>query len=184
MRTASPFTLTALDKGASVPIWIQKRKANNEVLAPLVASLGGEMPEPDRYAMIYLNFEDHQARLDDMLSNMRFIEYREFVEYCFKELDFAAEAKDGGEFRRVRGLILAIARKQLEISKFMDGLTDSQRASAWQCAVSYYELAKGFYDADKVPALEAAWAASIDHCERFGWPSVVFDVLAPHKIFK
>lgn len=137
-----------------------------------------------RYAEIYLNFPDRQQWFADLFLNMTHSEYLDFKEYCFKQLDLAAEAKDGAEFRRVKGLIMAFASKNLEAAHFMDGLTDEQRASSLQAATAYYELAKGFYPAETVPAVEAAWAASLDRANRFGWPSVVFDVLAPHHVFK
>ena len=80
----------------------------------------------------------------------------------------------------MKGLILAFARKSLEMAHFMDGLTDEQRAVSLEVATDYYELAKCFYPADVVPKLEAAWAADLDHAARFGWPSPVFDIMAPH----
>lgn len=115
---------------------------------------------------------------------MTFTEFSDFVDYCFKEFDLAAEAQDGAEFRRVKGLILALARKKLEIAHFMNGLKDKQRAATLETATAYYELAKGFYTADAVPTVEAAWAASLEEASRFGWPSVIFDIQAPHRVFK
>ncbi len=61
----------------------------------------------------------------------------------------------------MRGLILAIAREELEVAHFMDGLTDEQRSAGLGAATSYFELAKSFYPADAVPAGEAAWGASL-----------------------
>lgn len=142
------------------------------------------MSDVDRYADLYLNFPDRQEWFAQLFVSMTFTEYREFVDYCFKELDLADEAKDGAEFRRVKGLILALARKELEIARFMDGLPDEYRVGCLETATAYYELAKGFYPADKVPAVEAAWAASLDDAARFGWPSAVFDIMAPHQVFK
>lgn len=138
----------------------------------------------DRYADIYLNFQDRQQWFATTFAGMTLTEYSGFVDYCFKQLDLAAETKDGAEFWRVKGLILAMARKYFETAYFMDGLTDDQRAASRKAAVSYYELAKGFYSAEAVPGVEAAWAASLDHAARFGWPSVVFDIQAPHRVFR
>jgi hypothetical protein len=115
---------------------------------------------------------------------MKHAEFRGFVDYCYKELDFADEAKDLQEFRRVKGLFLAIARKLMETAHFMDGLTDEQRQSAHRAAENTYEFAKGFFPTDAVPTIEAAWAATLDYASRFGWPTVVFDILAPHSVFK
>jgi hypothetical protein len=72
----------------------------------------------------------------------------------------------------------------LELAYFMNGLTDGQRDVARKAATAYYEMAKGFYAADALPAVEAAWAADLDHATRFGWPSPVFESLAPTKIFR
>jgi hypothetical protein len=88
-----------------------------------------DMSDTDRWANIYLNFRDSQQWLAELLASMTHAEYMSFVEYCFGELDLAAEAKDGAEFRRVKGLIMALARKQLEVARFMDGLTDRQKGS-------------------------------------------------------
>jgi hypothetical protein len=140
--------------------------------------------DTDRCADIYSNFEDRQQWFTELFESMTHAEYIDFVGYCFKELDLAADAKDGGEFRRVKGLILALARKDLEVAYFMDGLTEAQRATALKAATSYYELAKRFYPADAVPAVEAAWAESLDYASRFGWPSVAFDILAPRRVFR
>lgn len=65
----------------------------------------------------------------------------------------------------------------------MDGLTEEQRAAALKTAKAYYELAKDLYPASAVPAVEAAWAASLDWAARFGWSTVVFDILAPRRVF-
>jgi hypothetical protein len=142
------------------------------------------MSETDRWADIYINFRDSQQWLAELFASMTHAEYMNFVEYCFKELDLAAEVNDGAEFRRVKGLILALARKELEIARFMDGQTDRQREAALKAATSKYELAKRFCPADSVPAVEAAWAAELDRAARFGWPSVIFDCLPPQRVFK
>lgn len=142
------------------------------------------MSDIDRYSDIYLNFQDRQQWLADTFADMTFEDYMAFVDYCFEQLDFAAERKDGEEFRRVKGLMFAFARKHLETAHFMDGLTDDQRAWSRRAAITYYELAKSFYSAGDVSSVETAWATSLDCADRFGWPSVVFDLLAPHHIFK
>ena len=41
----------------------------------------------------------------------------------------------------MKGLILAMARKELEIAYYMDGLTDEQRAVSTKLANANYELA-------------------------------------------
>ena len=142
------------------------------------------MPHIDRYADLYLNFQDRQEWLAELFAEMTFAEFQEFVDYCFQELDSASEAKEGAEFYRVKGLILALGRKKLEIGYFMDGLTDEERVALLNSATSYYNLARGFYPTDKVPALELAWAAELDYCIRFGWPSAAFSVTAPHRVFR
>jgi hypothetical protein len=142
------------------------------------------MLDTDHYVDIYLSFQDRQQWLAELFASMTFKEFCDFVDYCFKELDLAAEAKDGVEFRRVKGLILSLTRKNLEIAHFMDRLTDEQRAASLNAATSYYELAEGFYTAGAVPAVEAAWAASLENAARFGWPSAVFYVMAPHRVFR
>jgi hypothetical protein len=145
----------------------------------------GRLPDAnDRYADIYLNFQDRQEWFAELFAGMTLTEFHDFVDYCFKELDLAAEAKDGAEFGRVKGLIIALARKELEVAHFMDGQTDEQREASRNTATAYYELAKGFYAADKVHAVEAAWSAALDNAAHFGWPSPVFDVLALHQVFK
>jgi hypothetical protein len=64
-----------------------------------------------------------------------------------------------------------MACKQLEVGHFMDGLSEDQRASSIKAAHAQYELAKGFYPADVVPKIEAAWAATLETAETFGYRS-------------
>jgi hypothetical protein len=145
---------------------------------------GAGLSDTERYADLYLNFVDNQDWLSQTFASMTMAEYHAFVTYFFEELNFAGEAKEGGEFQRVKGLILAMARKDLEVAHFSQGLTDEQRESSRRAATAYYELAKGFYSPDRVVAVEEAWATSLDHCARFGWPSAAFDLLDPRPIFK
>ncbi len=142
------------------------------------------MSDSERYADVYLNYPDRQQWLADTFASMTFAEYQGFLDYCFEEINLAAAAKDGAELWRVRGLLMALARKNLEVAHFMDGLTDEQRTASLHLATSNYELAKRFYPEDTVPAVEAAWAASLDEAARFGWPSAVFYMLAPHRVFR
>jgi hypothetical protein len=74
---------------------------------------------------------------------MTLTEPHSLVDYCFKELDLAAEAKNGVELRRVKGLIFTLAGKDLEIARF--GLTGEQRAASLRTATSLYELAKNTF---------------------------------------
>ena len=106
------------------------------------------MSQTKLYAELYLKFQDNQEWLAGRFSEMTFSEYRAFINYCFEQIDAAAAIRDGTEFRRVKGLLLAAARKELEIVCFMNGLSDEQRTVSAQVATSYYELAKGFYPAD------------------------------------
>lgn len=81
-------------------------------------------------------------------------------------------------------MILALARKELEIAHYMDGLTEKQRLSKQATAEAYYELAKGFYPVDKQPGVEAAWAISLNHARTDGYTSeAVFEIMAPHRLF-
>ena len=111
-------------------------------------------------------------------------EYNAFVTYCFDQFDRAAEAGDSGEFDRVKGLILALARKDIEVAYLMEGLPVERRIALIKAATSYYELAKGFYPERIVPAIESAWAAILDYAARFGYTSSVFTVLPPHHLFR
>jgi hypothetical protein len=140
--------------------------------------------EVERYADLYLHFVDNQQWLSESFASMTMTEYHGFVRYVFEELNFAGESKEGGEFLRVKGLILAMARQELDTAHFVHGLTDEQRESSRRCATAYYDLAKGFYPADQTTAVEAAWASSLDRCARFGWPSSVFEVLEPRQVFR
>jgi hypothetical protein len=145
---------------------------------------GNGFTDTDRYADLYLNFVDSQDWLSETFARMTMAEYHAFVAYCFEELNLAGESKEGGEFVRVKGLLLAMARQELETAHFAAGLTDEQRESSRRAATAYYELAKGFYPPEKAASVEAAWTASLDRCERFGWPSPAFDVLEPRPIFR
>lgn len=139
------------------------------------------MSETDSYAELYLNFEDRQEYFDSIFKNMTHAEFRGFVDYSYNEVGRVDELQ---EFRRVRGLFLAIARKLMETAHFMDGLTDEHRQSARLAAESTYEFAKGLFPTDAVPAVEAAWAATLNHASRFGWPTAIFEIFAPHSVFR
>ncbi len=142
------------------------------------------MPDKDRNAELYLNFQDQQQWLEAAFAGMTYKEYLGFVDYVFEELDLAAETNNGAEFRRVKGLILALARKHLEAAHFMDELTDEMRVSLHKVAISYCEFARGLYPAEAAPGVAAAWAASEEYAEKYGWPSAVFRILAPHNVFR
>jgi hypothetical protein len=143
------------------------------------------MPDSDHYANIYLNFPDNQQWLADTLADMTHEEYLGFVDYVFAELGFAAEAKEGSEFQRIASLILALARKELEIGHFMAGLSDEYRESCIKCAKSFYEMAKKFCSQDMLLPIETAWAASLDHAALYGWPSTIFlTIEGSHRVFR
>jgi hypothetical protein len=143
------------------------------------------MSDSDRYANIYLNFPDNQQWLADTLADMTHEEYLGFVEYVFTELGFAEEAKERSEFQRVISLMLALARKELEIGHFMAGLSDEYRESCIKCAKSYYDMAKNFCSQDMILRIETAWVASLDHAARYGWPSPIFSMIeGSHRVFK
>jgi hypothetical protein len=108
---------------------------------------------------------------------------KRFKDYVFNKLD--PDAPDvGHELVRIRGLILALARKTLEQGRFMSGLSVEQREVSLKCATAYYKLARGFYSGDALRRVEAAWTVSIEHGEICGWPTVIFEILAPQKIFR
>ena len=136
------------------------------------------------YADMYLNFKDNQEWLSKKFENMTYEDFENFVGYCLKQLGFASDESNGAEFFRVKGLLLALARKEHEISCFMDGIDDERRAGSLKCATSYYELAKGFYPKEEQSQVEAAWEYSKEYGRRFGYPSVVAELLAPHRLFR
>ena len=81
----------------------------------------GGVSDIDRFADIYLNFQDRQQWLAELFASMTHAEYLGFVEYCYNKFDLAAEAKDGAEllgwgfgrlsrFRRVAPLPLRPGR--------------------------------------------------------------------------
>jgi hypothetical protein len=143
------------------------------------------MVGPEQYADLYAAFEDRQEWLAQTLTTMTRDEYFAFVEFCLSRLDLMFEAKDAAEASRVKGLWLAIARKELELSDFEDGMTLEQRLASRQAATSYYELAKGFYLPEQQEAVEAAWLSAVDRGERFGYRSgAVFEIMAPHSVFR
>lgn len=137
------------------------------------------MTDATAYADLYLNFEDRQQWLQERLTRFSFSEYRAFVDYVFEQLDPAFEAGQSAEFVRVKGLLLAIARKKFEVAHFMAGLTGEQRETCQRTAQAYFELARGFYPDNVKPAVDAAWAESQDHAARFGAVSApaVFEIL-------
>lgn len=142
------------------------------------------MSDNDRYAELYLSFEDRQEWLAETFAGMTMAEYHTFVGYVFEELNLYGETKEGGEFRRVKGLLLAMARHDLDASHFAQGWTDEQRESGIKAATAVYELARGLYAHEEVAGVEAAWAGSLDHCAKFGWPSPLFGMLQPRQIFR
>ena len=142
------------------------------------------MMDRDAFADLYLHFEDRQAWLNERLSAMTFTEYLAFVDYVFSETDFAAEAKDGREFFRVKGLLLAIARKELEVGHFLAWPTAEQRASSQRAAQTYFDLAKGFYPEAMRPALDAGWAASQEHAATYGASSPLFGIVTQDAVFR
>ena len=142
------------------------------------------MSDIERNVDLYLSFVGQQDWLNETLTNMTFAEFNSFVDYMMAEINLYAESKEGAEFFRVKGLILAVARKMLEMGRFAHGITDQQREVSIRTATTFYELAKGFYRPEDVSAVEAAWAGSLDYCSKFGWPSPVFLALAPRQIFK
>lgn len=141
------------------------------------------MSNTEKYAEIYLNFQDRQAWFEDLFSKMTIYEYFEFIDYFFHELNFAKEEKNILEFQRTKGLMLALARKELEISYFMDDITQEQRIASMNSAKNFYNMAKDFYPKEDIPILEKAWKYSLDHAAQFGYPSPLFDLLAPHRVF-
>ena len=142
------------------------------------------MSQAKPYDDLHINFRDNPEWLAGRFSGMTSSGYRAFINYCFEQLDSAAATRDRAEFRRVKNLLLASARKELEIAHLMSGLSDEQRTVSAQVAASYNELAKGFYPADTMPAVEAAWNSSPRHAANFSWPSVFFDILEPSKVFR
>ena len=138
----------------------------------------------EAYADLYLGFIDNQTWLADTFGNMSLPEFIGFTVYVFEELDLADKSNEVGELQRVKGLLLAMARKELELARFHRGLTDQQRHSALKTAAAYYELAKGYYPLEARPAIEAAWTASTDKGEAFGWPSAVFHLLETRSVFR
>ena len=142
------------------------------------------MPDTHRYADIYRNFQDKQQWLDDLFQSMTFWEYRCFTNYLWEETALADEGVDDAELRRVKGLLLALARKELEVAHFMYGLTDDQREVSLRAAKSTYELAKGLYSPDVQPAVEGLWNELLRHASRYGWPSVAFEIMRPQPIFR
>jgi hypothetical protein len=138
----------------------------------------------EAYATLYLRFLDNQAWLSDRLENMSLPDFIGFTVYVFDQLELAGKSNEVAEFKRVKGLILAMARKELEMARFQAGLSEQQRRIALRTATAYFELAKGFYTAEARPAIDAAWAATIEKGETFGWPSAVFDILEPRYVFR
>jgi hypothetical protein len=144
---------------------------------------------PERYAEIFEDFHDNQEWLSQLFGTMARQEFHDFIDFCLERLNHDYETKSGpesfAEYRRVKGLLFAIARKELELSDFGDGLTIEQRLSTKAAATSYHELAKGFYAPHQQDAVDAAWQASLDRGEKFGYRSgPVFEILAPHHVFR
>jgi hypothetical protein len=132
---------------------------------------GPSMFGTERFAEIYEDFEDNQDRLAQLFRTMTRCEFFVFVEFCLSQIDRAFEASGRVECGRVKGLLFAIAQKQLQVSYFESNATPAQRAAMHKTATACYELAKGFYPASEQPAVEAVWLASLNHGERFGYRS-------------
>ena len=141
------------------------------------------MEQPD-FERLYFHYEDRQAVLYDTFTSMSFEEFNNFIDYCFQRMDIASEERNGGEFHRIKGLLIAVARKQLEIGYFMDGLSQEARDTALKSAHAIYVLAHGFYGPDQRASLDEAWASSIDTGNRFGYSTTTAEILAPHTVFR
>jgi hypothetical protein len=140
---------------------------------------------PEKCASISNQFEEKQESLTQLFTEMRRTEFLTFVGFCFSRLHRVNKEKNPLEFIRVRGLLLAIARKELEISDFEDDITPDQRTAYRNTATLYYELAKGCYPPDQQDAVEAAWRAAMSYGERFGYrKKIIFDIFAPHRVFR
>jgi hypothetical protein len=134
----------------------------------------------DRYTHIYLNFPNSQAYFECLFGTMTFQEFHGFLDYCMAEF----QAADAAEYRRVRVLIIALARKLLETAYFSDGLPEERRQDTSALAEALFKVAKGFYPPDKISAVETAWATEVDYMKKWGWPTLAYEALAPHHVFK
>lgn len=143
-----------------------------------------EIADKDFFFSIYFCFEDRQAWFDETFRGMNADAFRRLVDYSFEQLEEAFQLNNAGEFRRVQGLLLAFARKELEIACFSDFMLQHQRDATFKLAISYYEMAKGHYSSNDQAKVEEAWQSSLAHARDFGYPSVVAEILAPHHIFK
>ena len=143
------------------------------------------MSEAERHEALYLNFEDRQEWLSGQLGAMTYAEFGSFVAYVFDQLDQAHDTQNVGEFTRIRGLMLALARKDFEAGHFMDGLEEVSRLQHIQRAEAYYALAQGFYPEAEHPDLDAAWNSSAAHARDFGFQAPgVYESQAPHQVFR
>ena len=142
------------------------------------------MSNTEVFFRLYYGFEDRQKWFSDRFTEMTFSEYRGFVAFCLDEIDATAEVDSKKELKRVKGLLLALAWRELQISAFMWGLTAEQRKYFADAASTYYELAKTFYPAHAVPAVEAAWKLNLDYVADFGWPLGESGILPEKKLFR
>jgi hypothetical protein len=133
---------------------------------------------------LYRDFEDRQAWLEEVLTDMSFAEFDGLVTFIFERLDVAAAENDGIEFNRVKGLLLAVARKQLEAANSLDTtISVPHRESLMKAADSMFVCAKGFYPPTSQPAVQAAWDASLDGAAHFGYRAAgVFEVMARDRL--
>lgn len=140
----------------------------------------------DFFEDLYENFVDDQKLLHETFTNMTEREFHEFLGYVIsRHVRESREITDLGRLCLNRALILAMASKLLEFAHFESRLSDDERIHSRRLAITTFEVAKRLYPPDLVPAVEKAWAASLEEADRFGWPSVVFDILAGgRKIFR
>jgi hypothetical protein len=120
-------------------------------------------------------------------SNMTFEEFHDFFEYVYcNRLTYEMES---GKLERTHlysrlPMLISLCSKLLESGHFLDGMSQDWRNSTETIAITYFNLLMSLCDTEHGTAVKKAWDIQKDHCDRFGYKSgVIFEVLAPHRVF-
>ena len=115
----------------------------------------------------------------DFLGSISLERYIDFSDYIFDRLDDRKIY-----LTRLSNLIVAFARKEQEIARFMLGLNDDQRRSSLEISDVYFNMARSGLSEDGKRTLDNAREQEIKHGENFGWPSPLFDTFGAPPVFR